>query len=335
MQELHKCPIQIAIVSIEDDLHALITQKALERYDDVKCHIIESNRLCGSTALTWSDRGYYSKCFVRLKGGVDGLDVRNLDVIWWRRVGFPQAIPPTITAPAQIELIENDCRATLIGLLLNEFQGTWINHPVNSLLAQNKLIQLKTAQRAGFRVPRTLVSQNPTTIRAFCEELDYQVVVKSIGGTQKVPLLTMMVTPEHLECDDSIRLCPAIYQEYIPGDLHVRAQCFGDSVYSVTLKSGALDWRPDLNIPFEVVDLEEEVKRRLRRVLKLLGLRMGIIDLKFAPDAELVWFEINPQGQFLFVQGLTDVDLASAFADFLYKEATAASGRLESARKSQ
>jgi len=60
---------------------------------------------------------------------------------------------------------------------------------------------------------------------------------------------------------------------------------------------------------------------------------MGIVDLKFAPDAELVWFEINPQGQFLFVQGLTDLDLASAFTDFLYKEATAASTRLEGARR--
>lgn len=217
---------------------------------------------------------------------------------------YPQSIPPTITGPAHIDLIDNDCRAALVGLLLNEFQGTWINHPANTQLAQNKLVQLRAAMSAGFRVPSTLVSQNPTSIRQFCEGLDYQVVVKSISGTQKAPLLTMKITPEHLLCDDSISLCPAIYQEYIPGDLHVRAQCFGDATYSVTLKSEALDWRPDLNIACEVVQLEDDVRGRLRSVLKILGLKMGIVDLKFTPEGELVWFEINPQGQFLFVQGL-------------------------------
>jgi len=100
----------------------------------------------------------------------------------------------------------------------------------------------------------------------------------------------------------------------------------------VTLKSEALDWRPDLNIPCEVVQLEDDVRGRLRSVLKILGLKMGIVDLKFTPEGELVWFEINPQEQFLFVQGLAPIDLASAFADFLYNEATAAFKRLEGAR---
>ena len=34
-----------------------------------------------------------------------------------------------------------------------------------------------------------------------------------------------------------------------------------------------------------------------------------------------VWLELNPQGQFLFVQGLTGLDLTAGFADFLYDEA--------------
>jgi hypothetical protein len=45
-------PSQIAIVSVMDDLHSLIIQKALARYDDLQCHIVESNRICGSAVLT-------------------------------------------------------------------------------------------------------------------------------------------------------------------------------------------------------------------------------------------------------------------------------------------
>ena len=317
--------VRIGIVSLEQDLHALIIQKALNQYQNVQCCLIESNRICGSTILTWSpDEGYAPQNRVPAADLADGLDVGKLNVIWWRRAGFPQAIPDSVANEAQIEVINNDCRAALLGSLLNDFHGTWINDPVDTQLAQNKLIQLNAARQAGFRIPRTLVSQNPAAIREFCEKLDYKVIVKSIVGSQKTPLLTMKITPDHLLCDESIALCPAIYQEHIPGDLHVRAQCFGDEIYAVTLKSEALDWRPDLNIPFEVVELDTDVKRCLQAVLNRLGLKMGIVDLKFAPDGELVWFEINPQGQFLFVQGLSGIDLTSAFAKFLYEEATRA-----------
>jgi hypothetical protein len=48
---------------------------------------------------------------------------------------------------------------------------------------------------------------------------------------------------------------------------------------------------------------------------------MGIFDLKLSDDGEPVWLEVNPQGQFLFVEGLAGLDLKAAFADFLRAEA--------------
>jgi hypothetical protein len=37
-----------------------------------------------------------------------------------------------------------------------------------------------------------------------------------------------------------------------------------------------------------------------------------------------MWLELNPQGQFLFVEGLTGVDLAGPFSEFLFREAQGA-----------
>lgn len=312
---------EIAIVSFGDDMHALIIQKALEKYDDLKCHIIQSDRLSGSAVLSWSNienDNFISRLPAR--GGYT-FDLSMVNVIWWRRAVFRQQIPSTITDPAHIDLIDTDCRVAVTGILLNEFRGRWIDHPVDTALAENKLVQLQTARHAGFRVPDTLVSQDPTLIRDFCERLDYKVIVKPVKGTRKAQLFTNMVTPANLACEESIALCPAIYQEYIPGDRHVRVQCFGDDIYSVIIKSQNLDWRGNISVPLEVIELEEDVKRRLRKILTMLRLKMGVIDLKFTPDDELVWFEINPQGQFLFVEGLTGLDLTSAFSNFLYQEA--------------
>jgi len=314
-------PCQLAIVSMADDLHALIIQKALEKYDDLISHFVPSDHICGNTVLNWSNvEDGNSECRLPVKDGA-ALDVSRLDVVWWRRVGSPQEIPSTITDATYVDVIQNDCRAALSGLLLNEFRGTWINHPINTALAENKLVQLRAARRAGFRVPRTLVSQDPNSIRHFCERLDYKVVVKAVRGTRKTRMFTGLVTPALLACEDSIALCPTIYQEYIPGKQHVRTHCFGDDIHSAEIESQDLDWRANLNVPLTAIELPKDVRMRLRNVLKLLGLKMGVVDLKLTPEGEPVWFEINPQGQFLFVEGLTDLDLTTAFAEFLYQEA--------------
>ena len=48
---------------------------------------------------------------------------------------------------------------------------------------------------------------------------------------------------------------------------------------------------------------------------------MGIFDVKLTDDDEPVFLEVNPQGQFLFVEGLCGIPLADAVADFLVVQA--------------
>ena len=49
---------------------------------------------------------------------------------------------------------------------------------------------------------------------------------------------------------------------------------------------------------------------------------MGIFDVKLTEDDEPVFLEVNPQGQFLFVEGLCGLPLADIFAAFLVDQAT-------------
>ena len=310
---------RIAIVSVAGDLHALIIQNALAKYPDVECCIIESNLICGNSIFTWSTADDVA-AQVPVKGG-EAVDVRDLDVVWWRRVGYPQELPAFVSDPAHSQLINNDCRAALLGVLLNRFQGTWVNHPLRNLAADNKIIQLQAAASTGFRVPQTLVSQNPEAVRRFCEQLEYNVIVKPLTAIRTKPLFTAKVTSDLLDCEDSVTLCPAMYQEFIPGTRHFRAQCFGDRVHAALLESDSLDWRVNRDFSVSPAEISEDLQMRLIKVLKVLGLKMGVVDLKLTPNGEPVWLEINPQGQFLFVEGLGGQDLTSPFCDFLLSQA--------------
>lgn len=311
----------IGILTIQNDLHALAIKKYFENHEDIICNIIETNSICSQSSLSWSNIN--NKDFICTVTNYEGkkINVNELDIIWWRRFNPPQILPSYVADSRHIDLINNDCKTSLLGLLLNNFSGTWLNEPNITTLAENKLIQLKAAQDAGFIVPRTIVSNEPAIIRQFCAMLKYEVVVKPVKGSLGLPLFTQKVTEEHLKSDESLSLSPAIYQECISGNKHIRAHCFGDAVYAVLIESEQLDWRQNLDIPFNIFELDENTKMCLRQVLKILKLKMGIFDLKFNEEGKIVWLEVNPQGQFLFTEGLSGFDLTSAFAEFIYREA--------------
>jgi glutathione synthase/RimK-type ligase-like ATP-grasp enzyme len=315
----------IAIVTCADDLHALVIRQRLESLPDTSCAIIETDTLAGHpNGLTWSTDEDSAECTVPTRDG-GRLDVASCDAIWFRRWNHPQRAGRELTDRAHVEVINQSCTATLLGALLNTFGGVWVSRPEATRRAENKLVQLRAAQTAGFSVPRTLVSQDPDLIRAFCAGLDGPAVMKSVQATPRSQLYTIEVRDEHVADDDGLRLCPTIFQEYVPGSFHLRVLCCGGETHAVTIESGELDWRMNLDVPISPVKLDPLTQQRINEVLDLLELQMGVIDLKIGPDGQPVWLELNPQGQFLFVEGLTGMDLAGPFSEFLYREAQRAS----------
>ncbi|WP_433431619.1 ATP-grasp domain-containing protein [Nonomuraea sp. CA-141351] len=307
---------RVAILSLPDDLHALMIQDQLLS-KDIDCHIVETSRLYKG-GLCWTSHGEAGHTIPTSTGEL--LDVQEINLVWYRRINYPQEIPDTGREPIQTEIVDNEYKATLFGLLATGFTGKWINDPFASVGAENKLIQLMAAKRAGLRIPRTLVTHDPARVRKFCEALDYEVVVKTVKGSARRPLYAIKATEELVAAEDSIRFAPAIYQELVPGTAHIRAHCFGDATHAFEIESASLDWRGNLNVPIKPVALDDRTVAGLQEVLRILGLRMGIFDLKRVGTEEYAWLEVNPQGQFLFLEGLTGERLSVAFTNFLVDE---------------
>ena len=319
--ESHQRPCSIAIVTFADDLHALVIQDRLRSVRETRCAIIEADQLANhADALSWR-APVDEPSFTVSTRDRELLDVASLDAIWFRRWNHPQRNIPPLADPAHVEVVHRSCSTTLLGGLLTSFHGAWVSTPEATRRAENKLVQLRVAQAAGFVVPRTLISQDPLTIRAFCAALPSPAVIKTVHGTPRSQLFSLRVTDDHLSDDDALRICPTILQEYVPGHRHLRVLCCGRRSYAVQIETERLDWRLDLDTPMSPVRLEAAVERQLGDVLERLGLRMGVADLKITPAGDPVWLELNPQGQFLFLEGLTGLDLTGAFSDFLREEA--------------
>ncbi|MCI0358481.1 MAG: hypothetical protein L0211_08365 [Planctomycetaceae bacterium] len=308
-------PRQFLIVTQADDLHGLAVQAAV-RQRGFDCHIVESDQVTGRESVHYAiGNGETGAAVLRTSEG-ELVDVSSVEAIWLRRFGMDQQLDQADLAESHRALINNDCLGALVGSLENTFRGKWISSPRATQYASNKLNQLAAAHRCGLRIPDTLITQSPAVVREFWTRHGGRVIFKPLVGAPGPIVLTRLVREEHLQSEDSIRCSPAIYQEFIPGTKHIRLNCFGNQSYAGLIETADLDWRPNLEVPISRWPVPDTVHGDIRKVLDLLGLEMGIIDLKETPDGELVWLEVNPQGQFLFLEALTKEPLIEHFAEY-------------------
>ncbi len=55
----------------------------------------------------------------------------------------------------------------------------------------------------------------------------------------------------------------------------------------------------------------------ISRFMKAAGLLYGAIDFIMTPRGELVFLEVNPAGQYLWIEKLTGLPISAAIADWL------------------
>jgi glutathione synthase/RimK-type ligase-like ATP-grasp enzyme len=318
--------LKIGILTYAGDPHGHVVKRTVEEQHGAWCCLIPSDELAIRGKQTWSSQRGGPSLLPTLDGGV--VDVQQLDAMWYRRTSTKQPLPVNADQNYQ-DHVTASISKMLMGVLLNEFHGNWISHPIATQISENKLVQLRAAQQAGIRIPATLISQDPELIRDFCAAHP-GAIVKSVTATRGTPFaVTSRVTPALLERDEILSLSPSIYQECVPGVRHLRISLFGDRCDGALIEAEELDWRLDLTVPFRPYLLDSELEQRLRAVLRELGLVMGIFDVKLTDEGSPVFLEVNAQGQFLFVEALCGIPLADAFAEFLVKRAARNTGRLQ------
>jgi glutathione synthase/RimK-type ligase-like ATP-grasp enzyme len=86
------------------------------------------------------------------------------------------------------------------------------------------------------------------------------------------------------------------------------------------LQCDEIDCRIDIgNARIEAVTLPPEVEERLRVLMRRMGLVYGAVDMRLKPDGTHVFLEINPAGQFLYVEVASGLPITAAMAAALVK----------------
>lgn len=311
----------LGIISSRDDIHALYFATIFEETTGSKCHLIDSSDLSKNRLCSIKIGGNKSDHKLIDATG-EWFEPEKLKAIWYRRLSFLNLERHSDLDVEEFLLLRNEHYSVLHGSLDTAFGGVWINDPKRSRTANNKIFQLDLAQKLGFDIPKTLISNNFAEIEEFSLQHNGKIIAKPNYGLSKNYIFCS--TPElDEERFRKLLFIPAIYQEMISGSRHLMVNIFGSRVIAFEIETLDLDWRADLTTSnIRQVLLPENLKEKLLMYLEHCGLLMGVFDLKLDHDNKPVFLELNSQGQFLFLEPFGGTpSLVSEFVEFLCEHA--------------
>lgn len=276
------------------------------------------------TRLTWGMDGRDAD---RIRTKIDGIDVADVAAVWTRKVWTPridERVEPRMRAAAIRE-----STAALSGFLDALHGARWVDRPDVARAAENKLRQLRVARALGLSTPRTVMTNDPDAVRAFCAE-HATIVAKllrplAIGmERQAFSVRTSVVRDSDLERLEGLRHAPMVFQELVPKAFELRVMCVGERTFAGAIDAsrserGATDWRaarPD-EASWTRAEAPADVAAKLFALMRRLGLRQGAVDMIRTPGGDHVFLEINPSGEWGMLERDLGLPVSEAIADEL------------------
>lgn len=249
--------------------------------------------------------------------------------IWNRRVMIPdrnKGMPKDLQ-----DLVIDECEKTWDGLLISH-EGKVVNSPQSHFYANNKLDQLKFTSRNDNSVfiPETIVTNNPQDLINFyekhkgniCFKLQKGAVVRTTEGNKVA--YTNRVTEEHIKNANLVSAHPCLFQEYIDKDFEIRIistdkSSTGIAIHSQDSEISKIDYRryDFKNVKYCHVELPESVKTFCSSMLSHYRLHFGAFDFIYSKDGKYFFLELNPNGQWLWLQEQSGYDLTKEVAENL------------------
>jgi MvdD family ATP-grasp ribosomal peptide maturase len=256
-------------------------------------------------------------------------DLREVTAVWHRRLNFGAQLPATLDKQLRYASL-GETSAAAHGMLAS-LKAFRVDHVQHIRHAENKQLQLQVARELGLDTPRTLTTNDPAAVRAFAENCKDGMITKMLSSFaiyeegKELVVFTNPVKPEDLADLSGLSLCPATFQELLPKALEIRVTVVGQRVMSAAVDSqvsarATHDWRRDgvrMIQDWRAYQLPLEVEEKILRLMDYFSLNYGAVDIILTPDGRHVFLELNPCGEFFWLERAQGLPISDAIADLL------------------
>jgi glutathione synthase/RimK-type ligase-like ATP-grasp enzyme len=250
--------------------------------------------------------------------------ITNIDTVWFRRTKLPHL--KTNSEGEELFLL-NEYGSLLSNLYHLLSPKKWLSHPKYVYEAENKLYQLKVAKRIGFNIPETIVTNRNIVLKEFISHHKNRVIIKPLSqgriieGEKVKNIFTNILDDKFIKNIDKYSLTPSIIQPYIEKEYELRVTVVNNKVFSAKIDSqtnenAKIDWRKE-KIKSVSYDLPSKIAKKCVLLRNELNLHFGAIDLIKTKNGEYVFLEINPNGQWAWIEFDTGLPISDEIIKFL------------------
>lgn len=261
---------------------------------------------------------------------LNGSELNNVGSIWFRKPLYlnPEELP---VKPQYQEFAHAAYKKTVKALYDLYGDRFWISDFRNVMKGNNKVWQIEMANSLGFDIPKTLVTSNAEEVERFRLEVG-DIVTKSLtfspvhkDGKYYGFFTTIIESGESPDLS-GLFVSPAIFQRAIEEKIDLRLTVVGNKVFPCAITptgsvKNRVDWRMGIRtneVQYEIYeDLDDNLIRKCVELTRRMGLHYSAIDLAIDVEGKYWFLEINPNGQWAFIELETGMPISKSIANLL------------------
>jgi glutathione synthase/RimK-type ligase-like ATP-grasp enzyme len=314
----------ILIVGQTPDPHITSVSSSLRRMGHSVLLFDMNNPDRTGISLSYSSKSGPKGAFLR---GSKEFDLSQLDAVWWRLK--PPLFRSQVSEKTVVwsEFVIREWMTILQSLDSFTPKARWVNPRSSDVRSGSKPAQLLLAREVGFQIPPSLITNIPRQIVHFVRHYEEDTVYKVLTWYAEYPNRLTFTSKVGLtdirEKSESIKIAPGIFQQRIEKACEIRATTVGKKIFCARLDSQAredtkLDWRRNsYELSYSKHTLPKQVEKCIRDMNERLGLLYAAYDFILTPGGEYCFLEVNPLGQWLWLEEKLGLPISKAIADVL------------------
>jgi len=325
--------MQLVILTCQDDLHTdAVIRRLGERRPDFGVVRINTDNLSTNVnyCFQYSNSGRLEK--QKLQVLDSGVSADGVSVIWYRKPNKP------LPHPALNDYSAQECSVQEYQELLRSLFGffpraKWINDYWQMQKYSIKANQVWIAEEVGLSVPETLITNDLSTVKELSKR-HAEIIIKPLSyngfasGDAQYGCFTNVLSIDELQSfqSEDLTYAPAIFQQRINKVQELRVTIIGEEVFACEIQTKPetvehIDWRIESveELPHKIIELPQEISVRLKKMLSIMNLNFGAFDLIKDETGTYYFIEVNPNGQYFWIELITGAPLTEAMVSLILK----------------
>lgn len=259
------------------------------------------------------------------------INLLDFDSVYFRRPSISDLSHIEGVNDSEIYYLRSELAFVLEGIYKVLRDKYWLNNVYNIREAENKIYQLEMAKDIGFNIPRAVISNNIEMVKYIKNTYDNDLIIKPIksgnmkDGDIEKAIFTTKISEEQFDNIERIESFPIFMESNVHKIVDLRCTVVGNEVFVAEIHSqieneSKIDWRRGKKVlEHREHVLPNNIKKMCIELTQKLNLNYSAIDMILDENNDYVFLEINPNGQWAWIENKLQFPISKKIVDLLVK----------------